>query len=340
MIAWAATSAFAFVPAASRSSGWTKISENATDYSLQNTVRHALFLPTSRGQVQGASRRSTPSSCAPATCFRRSWSSSACSGWRSRCADSRWSMSCSSACGWCSPAGSLARIDKLDGSETRLDTRRDASLDTDLSSRWPRSASPRLRMLDAQEPATRAETLQRQREEKAKTPRATGAQSPRARADGPRERAPLRTSAESRRRAVPEDGERHERQRILARPGLPARRHVRRARGLQHVCRGIAEEVLDDRRAAADAATGEQPGRSRSPRADATTFPKEGFFGLGPDSLRENEVIYGLANTVFGATGTYRPTPWLNIGGGVEHFSPTIRAETGARRDPQHLRPV
>jgi Omp85 superfamily domain len=58
-------------------------------------------------------------------------------------------------------------------------------------------------------------------------------------------------------------------------------------------------------------------------------FPEEGFYGLGPDSLRENEVIYGLASTVFGASGTYRPTPWLNIGGGVEHFSPTIRAETG-----------
>ena len=58
-------------------------------------------------------------------------------------------------------------------------------------------------------------------------------------------------------------------------------------------------------------------------------FPEEGFYGLGPDSLRENEVIYGLASTVFGATGTYRPTPWLNIGGGVEHFSPTVRAETG-----------
>jgi AAA family ATP:ADP antiporter len=27
---------------------WTKTAENATDYSLNNTVRHALFLPTSR----------------------------------------------------------------------------------------------------------------------------------------------------------------------------------------------------------------------------------------------------------------------------------------------------
>jgi AAA family ATP:ADP antiporter len=27
---------------------WTKTAENATDYSLNNTVRHALFLPTTR----------------------------------------------------------------------------------------------------------------------------------------------------------------------------------------------------------------------------------------------------------------------------------------------------
>lgn len=29
---------------------WVKTAENATDYSLQNTVRHVLFLPTSREQ--------------------------------------------------------------------------------------------------------------------------------------------------------------------------------------------------------------------------------------------------------------------------------------------------
>ena len=27
---------------------WAKTLENATDYSIQNTIRHALFLPTSR----------------------------------------------------------------------------------------------------------------------------------------------------------------------------------------------------------------------------------------------------------------------------------------------------
>jgi AAA family ATP:ADP antiporter len=29
---------------------WAKTAENATDYSLQNTLRHMLFLPTSRDQ--------------------------------------------------------------------------------------------------------------------------------------------------------------------------------------------------------------------------------------------------------------------------------------------------
>ena len=58
-------------------------------------------------------------------------------------------------------------------------------------------------------------------------------------------------------------------------------------------------------------------------------FPKEDFFGLGPDSLRENEVTYGLANTVFGGSAVYRPTSWLNVGGGIEHQSPRVRAQSG-----------
>ena len=36
----------------------------------------------------------------------------------------------------------------------------------------------------------------------------------------------------------------------------------------------------------------------RACTGSATTFPKEDFFGLGPDSSRDNEVIYGLRNTV------------------------------------------
>jgi hypothetical protein len=55
-------------------------------------------------------------------------------------------------------------------------------------------------------------------------------------------------------------------------------------------------------------------------------FPKEDFFGLGPDSNRDDEVIYGLANTVLGGSGTVRPTGWLNLSAGVDHLQPTIDA--------------
>jgi hypothetical protein len=60
-------------------------------------------------------------------------------------------------------------------------------------------------------------------------------------------------------------------------------------------------------------------------------FPEERFFGLGPDSLRGDEVSYGLGNMVLGVTGAYRPTRWLNLGASVDHLDPTIFAsvETG-----------
>jgi hypothetical protein len=57
-------------------------------------------------------------------------------------------------------------------------------------------------------------------------------------------------------------------------------------------------------------------------------FPKEDFFGLGADSLRTNEVIYGLGNTVIGGSATVRPMNWLNLSAGVDHLQPTIEATT------------
>jgi hypothetical protein len=55
-------------------------------------------------------------------------------------------------------------------------------------------------------------------------------------------------------------------------------------------------------------------------------FPEEDFFGLGPDSSRDNEVIYGLRNTMVGGFGTYRPIPWLNLTAGVNYLNPSIDA--------------
>ena len=68
----------------------TKIAENATDYSLQNTVRRALFLPTSREAKYKALQ-------AVETFFWRAGdmlsgvtTSCSFSGWRCRFAASRW----------------------------------------------------------------------------------------------------------------------------------------------------------------------------------------------------------------------------------------------------------
>jgi hypothetical protein len=53
-------------------------------------------------------------------------------------------------------------------------------------------------------------------------------------------------------------------------------------------------------------------------------FPDEDFFGLGPDSLREHGVTYGLRNTVVGGTAAVRPVTWFGVGGGVDYMTPRI----------------
>jgi outer membrane protein assembly factor BamA len=61
-------------------------------------------------------------------------------------------------------------------------------------------------------------------------------------------------------------------------------------------------------------------------RAQRYDFPSEDFFGLGPHSSRDNETIYGLRNTVVGGYGTVRPASWLNLTGGVDYLNPAIDA--------------
>jgi outer membrane protein assembly factor BamA len=55
-------------------------------------------------------------------------------------------------------------------------------------------------------------------------------------------------------------------------------------------------------------------------------FPSEDFFGLGPDSSRDNETIYGLRNTVVGGYGSVRPMSWLILTAGVDYLNPAIDA--------------
>lgn len=62
-------------------------------------------------------------------------------------------------------------------------------------------------------------------------------------------------------------------------------------------------------------------------------FPDELFFGIGPDSLRSNEVRYGVRNTVVGGSALFRPTTWLAVRGGADYLSPSIDSSA----DPESI---
>jgi hypothetical protein len=55
-------------------------------------------------------------------------------------------------------------------------------------------------------------------------------------------------------------------------------------------------------------------------------FPEEPFFGLGPDSQRENEVTYGYRNAVVGGTAAFTPTRWLAVSGTGDYMMPRVSA--------------
>jgi hypothetical protein len=63
-------------------------------------------------------------------------------------------------------------------------------------------------------------------------------------------------------------------------------------------------------------------------------FPREDFFGIGPDSDRDAHVLFGLRSTVLGATGAVRPARWLTVSGGAARLAPSI----GASAEPGFIR--
>lgn len=66
-------------------------------------------------------------------------------------------------------------------------------------------------------------------------------------------------------------------------------------------------------------------------------FPFEQFYGIGPTSLRSNESRYGIRNTILGGAATFKPLPWLWLGGSVEHLSPDIHGTNDARSIERHF---
>jgi hypothetical protein len=58
-------------------------------------------------------------------------------------------------------------------------------------------------------------------------------------------------------------------------------------------------------------------------------FPQELFFGIGPDSSRSDLVTYGMRNTVVGGSASVMPTSWLTVRGGADFLNPRIQGTTG-----------
>jgi hypothetical protein len=55
-------------------------------------------------------------------------------------------------------------------------------------------------------------------------------------------------------------------------------------------------------------------------------YPQENFFGLGPDSSRDDRSDYAIRTNHFGGRGGVRPFPQLLVGGGVEYLEPRLGA--------------
>jgi hypothetical protein len=178
---------------------------------------------------------------------------------------------------------------------------------------------------DAQEPTTRAETLQREREEKAQ--RLTPPE------HGRLERAlmDLESGRVFERILNPAEGLYPKIGNITTGSGFsfgPGYRYPRLFGGQAEFSSFVAASftrywMIDARLEAPRLADGRIGLGIHGQRYD---FPSEDFFGLGPDSSRDNDVIYGLRNTVLGGYGTVRPMPWLDLTAGVDYLNPDIDA--------------
>src|SRR4030095_224435 len=60
-------------------------------------------------------------------------------------------------------------------------------------------------------------------------------------------------------------------------------------------------------------------------------YPQENFFGLGPDSNRDDRSDYAIRTDHFGGRGGVRPVAHLLVGGGMEYLKPVLGAGQNAR---------
>jgi hypothetical protein len=60
-------------------------------------------------------------------------------------------------------------------------------------------------------------------------------------------------------------------------------------------------------------------------------YPEEDFFGIGPDSERDNQTGYAIRSDIVGARATVRLAPIVTAGGGLEWLNPRLGAGKDSR---------
>jgi hypothetical protein len=60
-------------------------------------------------------------------------------------------------------------------------------------------------------------------------------------------------------------------------------------------------------------------------------YPQEDFFGIGPDSARDNQTDYAIRSDIVGARASVRLAPIVTGGGGVEFLNPRLGAGKDSR---------
>jgi hypothetical protein len=51
-------------------------------------------------------------------------------------------------------------------------------------------------------------------------------------------------------------------------------------------------------------------------------FPAEDFYGVGPDTVQANRADFDLRQLTIGGEASFRPVPWLVVGGATDYFKP------------------
>jgi hypothetical protein len=74
--------------------------------------------------------------------------------------------------------------------------------------------------------------------------------------------------------------------------------------------------------------------------ASLREYPRENFFGLGPDSTRDRDSTFLLRTARVGASAGVKPLPFTTLGGGIDYLTPRVGRGRGAAAMEDLFSPV